>query len=266
MFQSNIVDLSLRTDPHCPRTGLRLGGLRQLKKLRSLRWQRIVTPIELDLAAMCLEHNSQTLELLDLEFGPSIKFTSFMATVGKLSRLRALSLEQFRFTEFIDAALSLSALRLRSLTLRDCPHQLLLLQVLSGLNDPIPLQHFEIALDETHDTDALSEAADHVLHYFLRSFNTLEHLHILVSNPRNIQRYFQVVQNHPFLKCFVYHTRSYIIGPRRSQSTLQMPLYLLTDLGSVLSNSVLQNIGLCLSPISAVSWFLRFTLRIANTC
>lgn len=252
--QPNIIDLSLRTDPHCPHTGHQLGGLRQLNKLQSLRWQRIVTSKELELAIECLEHNSRTLKLLDLEFVPTIMSTSFITAVRKLAHLRVLSLGEFRFTQFIDAALCLSALHLRSLTLRNCPHQLLLLQVLASLNEPLPLKHFEIALDEVHSTDALSETAENALYSFLGSFDTLEHLHLLVSNPRRYGRYLQVTKNHPLLKSFIYHTRSYVMGPTRSQSTLCMPVHLLADLGSVLSESVLQSIGLCLSPVTAVSY------------
>ncbi|EED22735.1 hypothetical protein TSTA_062230 [Talaromyces stipitatus ATCC 10500] len=257
-FQYNIRDLSLRTDPHCPHAGLRLKGLRHLKKLRSLRWQQIVTSEELELVVGCLENNSRSLELIDLEFAPEIRSTPFMDTINNLADLHTLSLGNFRFTEFIKAAFTLSISRLRSLTLRSCPHQLVVLQILSQLNDPILLQHFEIALDEAHGIDTLSEAADHALYSFLESFHTLEHLHILVSNPRNMEKYFQAVKHHPSMKCFVYHTRSYVMDPRRSESTLHMPVYLLADLGLALSSGAIQNLGLCLSPITAKAVFQSF--------
>lgn len=85
----------------------------------------------------CLENNSETLELLDLEFAPDIKSTPFLDMIRRLSGLHTLSLGSFRFTEFINAAVILSNLRLRSLTLRDCPYQLVLLQILAGLKEPI---------------------------------------------------------------------------------------------------------------------------------
>jgi hypothetical protein len=213
-----------------------------------------VTTEELRLLEECLDNNSGTLELLDLEFAPDVKSTAFLAKIRKLPELHTLSLGSFRFAEFINAAFALSGLRLRSLTLRNCPYQLVLLQILSRLKEPIRLQHFEIALDEAHDIDTLSETSDRALSSFLESFDSLEHLHILVSNPRKIEKYFQVIKHHPSLKCFVYHTRSYVMDLRHSESTLHMPVYLLTDLGMALCSGFLTNIGLCLSPISAVRY------------
>lgn len=211
-----------------------------------------MTAEELGLVEKCLENNSETLELLDLEFAPDIKSTPFLDMIRRLSGLHTLSLGSFRFTEFINAAVILSNLRLRSLTMRNCPYQLVLLQILANLKEPIQLHHFEVAVDEAHDIDMLSEASDRALFSFLESFDSLEHLHILVSNPKKLERYFQVTKYHPSLKCFVYHTRSYVMDPRRSESTLQVPVYILADLGMALCRGCLRNIGLCLSPITAV--------------
>ncbi|PCG88103.1 Hypothetical protein PENO1_112120 [Penicillium occitanis (nom. inval.)] len=200
--QGNIQDLSLRTDPNCPHGG-RVTGLRQLRKLQSLRWQQIVTTEDLNLIVECLEHNCRTLNVVDLDVASELDFSHLLVAVSKLSRLHALSLGNFKFTEFIDAASILSASKLRSLTLRNCPYQLLLLQILSGLQRPIPLRHFEIALDERHDSDSNSAATNNALFAFLGSFDSLEHLHILVSNPSRME------------------------------------------------SDALQNIGLCLSPVTA---------------
>ncbi|KUL81764.1 hypothetical protein ZTR_09249 [Talaromyces verruculosus] len=227
--QGNIQDLSLRTDPNCPHGG-RVTGLRQLRKLQSLRWQQIVTTEDLSLIVECLEHNCRTLNVVDLEVASELDFGHLLVAVSKLSRLHALSLGNFRFTEFIDAASILSVSKLRSLTLRNCPYQLLLLRILSGLQKPIPLRHFEIALDERHDSD--SATTNNALFAFLESFDSLEHLHILVSNPTRMER-------------------SYLTNARRSETTLHVPVYLLSGLGLALSGDALQNIGLCLSPVTA---------------
>ena len=200
----------------------------------------------------CLENNTETLELLDLEFAPDVTSTPFIDTISRLSSLHTLSLGSFRFTEFITAAFTLSNVRLRSLTLRNCAYQVVLLRILSNLKEPMQLHHFEIALDEAHDIDVLSEPSDCALASFLESFNSLECLHILVSNPRKIERYMAMVKHHPSLKCFVYHTRSFVLDPRSSESTLQVPVYLLADLGVDLSGGDLRQLGLCLSPLTAV--------------
>ncbi|KAH8691834.1 hypothetical protein BGW36DRAFT_431081 [Talaromyces proteolyticus] len=249
--QQNIQLLSLRVDASCPHAGLRLGGLVAMSNLRSFTLESISTFEELSLVRKCIERNAGNLRVLDLVFTPRFTLVGstrhLMSALGTLSRLHTLSLTRFPFEKNAENHLCLFLVQLHSLTLRDCPRQMEMLEELSRFRISTQLRYFEISLDELWDS-----ALAHTLDTFLESFNTLEHLHILASNSLTPENHLNPIQHHPLLSCFVYHTRRLFSFQRSpTEETQDFPVSLFHTLRTTLCKSSIQNLGLCVSPLAA---------------
>ena len=252
--QANIAHLSLRTDDRCLHTGIRLEGLKKLQSLRSLSWHSIATTLEMETLCECIHLNARRLLELDIGFNkarsPEIPH-SFTKAICE-SMLNRLSLVNCRLDRMLE--IRFLPRSLRSLTLRDCPHQLELLQSLTSSITPVELDSFEISFDDLTHT---KRSKDHPVVAFLLSFQTLRHLHLLVTNPIPAEgEFLQVIRHHPGLRCLVYHGR-------QDQPVAEFPdLYETHDitfnssyLSQLLANSSLKNLGLCLPPLITVSAF-----------
>lgn len=254
--QPFIRDISLRTDGHCMHAGLRLGGLGILQNIQSLRWEQIVTPDELNILSECLRQNRRQLRVLALTFSPSIKCGHVLATIHELPQLHTLSLTNFKFTEFISTAFSISVLALRSLTLRGCSYQIELLHCWSRMRTEINLEHFEIDFDEALDVHRFDETRSTIIFNFIQRLQNLKRLHMLVSNPISLEGYLRMSNSHPSLETLVLHTKTCLPTEwMRSQETLYIPESYYANTRQMLSTGSFKRVGLCLAPHSAVSPF-----------
>jgi hypothetical protein len=257
LCQRNIQHISLRIDASCPHTGLRLGGLVSMSSLRSLSWECIGTVEEVGLLQRCVEQNVNHLQTLELVFGlPNISGEAFIATIGRLSNLQTLSLARFHFDWETHSALYLVLPHLKSLTLRDCPGQLAVLGALSLLDIPLRLRCFEISFDGAYGSENYD--GSHPLIDFLTSFGTLVQLHMLASNTLSPEQHLRIIESHPVLKQFVYHTRHLLSADQvLPEETQYIPVPLFQPVRNVLYQSSIRNLGLCIYPFSAVSIVLH---------
>lgn len=227
-----------------------------MENLRSLSWQCISSRNEIELLRKCIHRNMSHLQVLNLSFSRINNFEDSeydaLVTMSHLSALRDLSLTRFTFKEKTERALKVFMLpHLQSLTLKDCPDQLSVLESLSKLRVPMQLTSFEISFD-----GSTTDQYVHPVVQFLLSFHSLEHLHLLITNSTIPEHHFsQLLANHRSLKCFVHHARNVSPTPGFNilHETHDMASCWFFGLRNILGESSLKNLGLCLPPSTAVS-------------
>ncbi|KAJ5855206.1 hypothetical protein N7455_009154 [Penicillium solitum] len=225
-YQQRLARLSLVTDGTCPQTWHRLEGLSELSSLTAFEWEGIQHQTEVDLLRQCISHNWSHLDHLSIGFvysasaralcWESLGLQGLELGVGDIGvekptavpTLSSLALSRVTLPPNLSSENSSIFCSLRALTLRDCPNQLRLLQLLSRSQNPLQLEHFETSLDlllhEPGDGCSLSAVVR-----FLRSFRGLQHLHLRLSNfPASESRIQDAIKHHQTtLKSLVYHER-----------------------------------------------------------
>ncbi|KAF4768016.1 hypothetical protein HAV15_002970 [Penicillium sp. str.  len=235
-YQQGLTRLSLVTDGTCPDTSHRLEGMSRLTCLTAFEWEGLQHPSEVDLLRRCIRQNWNCLDHLSIGFVPSafaraLCWQSFglqqseledgdrgaggttngdtgIANPTALSALSTLSLSKVTLPLDISSEHNAIFYSLRSLTLRDCPNQLHLVQLLYWSQKPLRLTHFEFSFDyllhEPGEGCSLSAVVR-----FLCSFRGLQHLHLRLSNFPSSKSHIQdTIRHHQTtLKSLVYHER-----------------------------------------------------------
>ncbi|KAI3111404.1 hypothetical protein CBS147330_9921 [Penicillium roqueforti] len=164
-YQQRLARLSLVTDGTCPQTWHRLEGLSELSSLTAFEWEGIQHQTEVDLLRQCIRHNWSHLDHLSIGFvysasaralcWESLGLQGLELGVGDIGvekptavpTLSSLALSRVTLPPNLSSENSSIFCSLRALTLRDCPNQLRLLQLLSRSQKPLQLEHFETSLD-----------------------------------------------------------------------------------------------------------------------
>ncbi|KXG45117.1 uncharacterized protein PGRI_096040 [Penicillium griseofulvum] len=225
-YQQRLSRLSLVTDGTCPQTWHRLEGLSELSSLTAFEWEGIQHQTEVDLLRQCIRHNWSHLDHLSIGFVYSASARALcweslglqgpelgvgypgVEKPAAVPTLSTLALSKVTLPPDLSSENSSIFCSLRALTLRDCPNQLCLLQLLSRSQKPLQLEHFETSFDfllhETGEGRSLSSVVR-----FLRSFRGLQHLHLRLSNfPASESRIQDAIKHHQTtLKSLVYHER-----------------------------------------------------------
>ncbi|CRL31280.1 Cyclin-like F-box [Penicillium camemberti] len=271
-YQRRLTRLSLVTDGTCPHEWHHLEGLSELSCLTAFEWEGIQHPTEADLLRQCIRHNWSHLDHLSIGFVPSA-FAGALCWESLGLQQRELRVDD-TVVEKPTAVPALSTLllskvtlppdlssegismfcALRALTLRDCPNQLLLLELLSQSRKPLQLEHFEISYDfllhEPGEGRRYSAIAR-----FLRSFRGLQHLHIRLSNfPASKSRIEDAIRHHrTTLKSLVYHERQ--LAPVDEDGLFEddrdvSPVWI-ADLSTIVDLGRVTALALCASPSAA---------------
>jgi hypothetical protein len=273
-YQRRLTRLSLVTDGTCPHEWHHLEGLSGLSCLTAFEWEGIQHPTEADLLRQCIRHNWSHLDHLSIGFVPSASTRALCweslglqqrelraddAAVEKpaaIPALSTLSLSKVTLSPDLSSEGSSMFCALRALTLRDCPNQLLLLDLLSRSQKPLQLEHFEISFDFL-----LHEAGEGrsypAIARFLRSFRGLQHLNMRLSNfPASKSRIEDAIRHHrTTLKSLVYHERQ--LAPVDEDGLFEdnrdvSPVWI-ADLSTIVDLGQVTALALCASPSAAVS-------------
>ncbi|KAJ5500669.1 hypothetical protein N7453_009720 [Penicillium expansum] len=271
-YQQRLSRLSLVTDGTCPQTWHRLEGLSELSSLTAFEWEGIQHQTEVALLRQCIRHNWSHLDHLSIGFVYSASARALCweslglqrpelgvgdIAVGKptaVPTLSSLALSRVTLPLNLSSENSSIFCSLRALTLRDCPNQLRLLQLLSRSQKPLQLQHFETSLDfllhESGDGRSLSAVVR-----FLRSFRGLQHLHLRLSNfPASESRIQDAIKHHQTtLKSLVYHERQ--LAPIDEDSLFEddrdvSPVWI-ANLSTIVDLSQMTALALCARPSAA---------------
>ncbi|KAJ5837640.1 uncharacterized protein N7525_002828 [Penicillium rubens] len=228
-YQQRLTRLSLVTDGTCPETSHRLEGMSRLTCLTAFEWEGLQHPSEVDLLRRCIHQLSigfvpsafaralcwQSLGLQRPELedggrgtGVTTNEDTGIANPTALSALSTLSLSKVTLPLDISSGHNAIFYSLRSLTLRDCPNQLHLVQLLSWSQKPLRLTHFEFSFDYLLHEPGEGCGLSAVMR-FLCSFRGLQHLHLRLSNFPSSKSHIQdTIQHHQTtLKSLVYHER-----------------------------------------------------------
>jgi hypothetical protein len=275
--QGGLRSLSLITDGTCPHAGLRLEGLSQLTSLTDLSWEGIQHPREMAALRRCLQQNRARLMHLSVGFVSSANAPDHFACVlgwagqgpvpgwgsdaargsESFPALCSLSLSNFCFPdlEWKGGAPSLFY-RLRKLTLRHCVNQLQLLRSLARSAGALRLRHVEVCSDDLLQGPTDPSASLAVID-FLLAFRGLQHLHLQVSNfPLSLPGFHDAVRHHQStLQSIIYHERRLV--PIDNDWTFEdvrdvSPNWT-REIPQLLYHSASAALGLCLSPVAAVS-------------
>jgi hypothetical protein len=291
-YQQRLTRLSLVTDGTCPETSHRLEGMSRLTCLTAFEWEGLQHPSEVDLLRRCIRQNWSCLDQLSIGFVPSAFARALcwqslglqrpeledggrgtgvttnedtgIANPTALSALSTLSLSKVTLPLDISSGHNAIFYSLRSLTLRDCPNQLHLVQLLSWSQKPLRLTHFEFSFDyllhEPGEGCGLSAVVR-----FLCSFRGLQHLHLRLSNFPSSKSHIQdTIQHHQTtLKSLVYHERQ--LAPIDADGLFEddrdvSPAWV-TNLSTGVDLGQVCALALCASPSAAVSFS-----RSSNEC
>ncbi|KAJ5366158.1 hypothetical protein N7541_000099 [Penicillium brevicompactum] len=270
-YQRRLTRLSLVTDGTCPHEWHHLEGLSELSCLTAFEWEGIQHPTEADLLRQCIRHNWSHLDHLSIGFVPSafagaLCWESFGlqqrelriddTVVEKSTAVPALStllLSKVTLPPDLSSEGISMFCALRALTLRDCPNQLLLLELLSQSRKPLQLEHFEISYDFLlHEPGDRSFSA---IVRFLRSFRGLQHLNLRLSNfPASKSRIEDAIRHHrTTLKSLVYHERQ--PSPVDEDGVFEddrdvSPVWI-ADLSTIVDLGRVTALALCASPSAA---------------
>ena len=159
----SLKHLSLITNGACTHAGCQLEGLSKLTSLKTLMWEGLQSPMEIDALQQCLQQNHLYLRTLSIGMVPtgSLDWQSSIFGFRRLSLEEKEEMEPIQFPSLSCLSLSNCILpaawlrtghilpfhALRALTLRDCVHQVHLIQLLSQSSNSICLRHLEICSD-----------------------------------------------------------------------------------------------------------------------
>ncbi|KAJ5291493.1 hypothetical protein N7478_000744 [Penicillium angulare] len=219
--QKGLAHLSLVTDSSCPHAAGHLDALPDLCSLRSLEWEGVQHPREIDLLHRCIHRNKKHLKALSIGFSiggyrPDF-YTDVLGLWGTLSRpnsdhstmslpsLVSLTLSKTGMPKQLQISGAPVFSSLKVLKLRACPNALEFLKALSDSTPPLQLKRFEFCGDSLAST--LDEIDDiSILISFLLSFRGLKHLHLKISNFARSCRFRTAIQHHiTTLETLAYH-------------------------------------------------------------
>jgi hypothetical protein len=264
----------------------------RLTCLTAFEWEGLQHPSEVDLLRRCIRQNWSCLDQLSIGFVPSAFARALcwqslglqrpeledggrgtgvtanedtgIANPTAPSALSTLSLSKVTLPLDISSGHNAIFYSLRSLTLRDCPNQLHLVQLLSWSQKPLRLTHFEFSFDyllhEPGEGNSLSAVVR-----FLCSFRGLQHLHLRLSNFPSSKSHIQdTIRHHQTtLKSLVYHERQ--LAPIDADGLFEddrdvSPAWV-TNLSTGVDLGQVCALALCASPSAAVSFS-----RSSNEC
>ncbi|KAJ5642317.1 hypothetical protein N7490_006317 [Penicillium lividum] len=228
--QKRLAYLSLVTDGACPHAGRCLDGLHELSSLKSLDWDGIQHPSELESLQKCILRNSAHLANLSIGFATHMPNLDFYRAILGAPMYDPLSLDvavtgptATRFPHLLCLALSKASLpqelrpgdasifsHLQSLKLRDCANDITLLGFLSRSQTTVQLRLFEFCCDSVlHENSRNREV--NLLVDFLLSFKGLKHLHLKLSNFSDISQVETAITHHSStLESLIYHERELV--------------------------------------------------------
>ncbi|OGE46739.1 hypothetical protein PENARI_c124G04245, partial [Penicillium arizonense] len=290
-YQQRLTRLSLVTDGTCPETLHRLEGVSRLSCLTAFEWEGLQHPSEVDLLRQCIRRNWRRLDHLSIGFVPSAFARALCweslglqqselgvgnigtgetrngdTGIGNLTALPALStlsLSKVTLPPDISSERDAIFYSLRALTLRDCPNQLRLVQLLSRSQKPLRLTHFEFSFDYLLHEPGEGRSLSAVVR-FLCSFRGLQHLYLRLSNfPASKSHIQDAIRHHQStLKSLVYHERQ--LAPIDADGLFEddrdvSPAWV-TNLSAIVDLGQVSALGLCASP-SAARLCLRPTAK-----
>ncbi|KAJ5640339.1 uncharacterized protein N7484_008201 [Penicillium longicatenatum] len=267
--QKQLSYLSLVTDGSCPHAGGCLNGLHELSSLKSLSWEGIQHPAEIESLRKCITRNSAHLTKLSISFATEFPTLDFYHAVFGLPMSGPVSRDEITdsappcFPRLVCLMLSKASLplelrpvdasifcQLQSLKLRDCANDVKLLGFLSRFQTTMRLRLFEFCCDTVlHYNSENSEV--NLLVDFLLSFKGLKHLHLKLSNFSDVSQVEIGITNHrSTLESLIYHDRELVsiddeglFEDTRDQQPIWTP-----RLTNVVSISHIYALGLCASP------------------
>ncbi|KAJ5142495.1 uncharacterized protein N7515_001282, partial [Penicillium bovifimosum] len=151
--QRSLNRLSLITDGSCPEAGGALNGLSELLSLKTIEWEGIQQPAEIDSLQRCIRRNSSHLTTLSIGLVSSAAAPDLVENIfeqpsgvfhsSALPALSSLTLYKAPFPQTLHLGSRWRCGSLRALSLRNCPNQLRFLKSLSRSKDTLQLKLFE---------------------------------------------------------------------------------------------------------------------------
>ncbi|KAJ5230968.1 hypothetical protein N7489_011676 [Penicillium chrysogenum] len=270
-YQQRLDRLSLVTDGTCPETLHRLEGVDLLRQCIRRNWRRLdhlsIGFVPSAFArALCWESlgfQQSELEVGNIETGGARNGDTGIGNRTALPALSTLSLSKVTLPPDISSEHDAIFYSLRALTLRDCPNQLRLVQLLSRSQKPLRLTHFEFSFDYLLHEPGEGRSLSAVVR-FLSSFRGLQHLHLRLSNfPASKSHIRDAIRHHQStLKSLVYHERQ--LAPIDADGLFEedrdvSPAWV-TNLSAIVDLGQVSALGLCASPSAALQILhLRFS-------
>ncbi|KAJ5291462.1 hypothetical protein N7478_000713 [Penicillium angulare] len=221
MDQKGLEHLALVTDSSCPHAADHLDAVRDLASLRSLEWEGIQQPWEIELMRQCIQRNQKQLKVLSIGFSVGAHHPNFHVDVLGLRETVTLP-HLDHSTKFLSSLVSLTLSKtsmptqipirdvplfssLKVLRLRGCPNALEFLNALSDSTPRLQLKRFEFCGDSLASTfDKLDDI--NILISLLLSFRGLKHLHLIISNFPHSCGLRTAIQHHiATLETLAYH-------------------------------------------------------------
>lgn len=269
--QRDIKRVSLMTDGTCPHAGQGFGGLSTLTSLSEIMWEGIRHRWEIEILRECLRQNQS--HLRKLQIGCLLSGADHHLTVPELtqpwpelshqpyppnpfSSLSSLSLSNVHFpSELLASTRTLSFQSLQELRLLQCDNQLHFLWLLAQMGSPPPLKWLEINSDLFHESD--NRLVYIAIVELLLSFRGLQHLHIKLANfPRFLPGFQEAILHHrSSLRSLSFHERQLIAVDEEGlfEDIRDVSPRWTRDIPQVLQHCSLTALGLCLTPLIAVS-------------
>jgi hypothetical protein len=183
--------------------------------LKTIEWEGIQQPAEVNSLQRCIRRNSAHLTTLSIGLVSSADAPNLVEDIfgqpsgvfhsSALPSLLSLTLCKVPFSQTLKLGPAWRFGTLRALSMRDCPNQLRFLGSLSRSKETLQLKLFEFVCDNLLDgfgqdlTPALT---------FLVSFKGLRHLYLKLSNFEESPRIEAVIKHHQYtLESLSYHER-----------------------------------------------------------
>ena len=269
--QRDIRRVSLMTDGTCPHAGQGFQGLSQLTSLSEIAWEGIRHRWEIETLRECLRQNQS--HLRKLQIGCLLSGTDHHLTVPELthpwlelshhpyppnpfSSLSSLSLSNVHFpSELLASTRILSFQSLQELRLLRCGNQLHFLSLLAQTENRPPLKWLEINSDLFHESD--NRLVYIAIVELLLSFRGLQHLHLKLANfPRFLPGFREAILHHrSSLRSLSFHERQLLAVDEEGffEDIRDVSPRWTRDVPQVLQHCSLTALGLCLTPLIAVS-------------
>ncbi|KAJ5230957.1 hypothetical protein N7489_011665 [Penicillium chrysogenum] len=264
-YQQRLARLSLVTDGTCPETLHRLEGCirRNWRRLDHLSIGFVPSAFARALCWESLGLQQSELGVGNIGTGETRNGDTGIGNLTALPALSTLSLSKVTLPPDLSSEHDAIFYSLRALTLRDCPNQLRLVQLLSRSQKPLRLMHFEFSFDYLLHEPSEGRSLSAVVR-FLSSFRGLQHLHLRLSNfPASKSHIRDAIRHHQStLKGLVYHKRQ--LAPIDADGLFEedrdvSPAWV-TNLSAIVDLGQVSALGLCASP-SAARLCLRPTAK-----
>ncbi|OXV06392.1 hypothetical protein Egran_05840 [Elaphomyces granulatus] len=260
--QTSIQSLWLTTDGTCPNFETSIGGLLQLKTLRTLSWKGLHPEENQSTLNRLVKKNSVSLEFLELEtmghgFDP-LRLNNIMCDIRtgdtfhfvSLQHLSLCNISLFSACKTIMSAVCME--KLRSLKLIHCRHTFRFLRKLAKSTHAFRLNSFEVVFDEYSSISDWYDGNTNPIGEFLMTFEGLEELYISTQNSNStIGAMLDPILHHRFsLTRLVHHDRGVNIDEESDRFELfrdfSLPWEEVVD--HVLDLMALECVGLTMPP------------------